>query len=81
MSICSLLVRYVYRQAATLFLFTNLFLRFSVVGEASQRMLDAKMNAINDRLNRLAEKYEQIKQLEEQMKESNQILDLLLERR
>ena len=44
-------------------------------------MLDAKMNAINQRMNRVAEKYEKIKQLEDQMRESNQILDLLLERR
>ena len=53
---------------------------FSVV-ESSQGMLDAKMNAINQRMNRVAEKYEKIKQLEDQMRESNQILDLLLERR
>ena len=44
-------------------------------------MVKSKMDAINLRLNKLAEKYEKIKQLEDQMKESNQILDLLLERR
>ena len=49
--------------------------------EATQRTLDAKMDAINERLNKLGEKYEKIKQLEEQMKESNEILELLLERR
>lgn len=51
------------------------------VGDASQTMLQAKMNGINERLTRLGEKYEKIKQLEAQMKESNQILDLLFERR
>ena len=44
-------------------------------------MIKSKMDAVNLRLKKLGEKYEKIKQLEEQMKESNQILDLLLERR
>ena len=44
-------------------------------------MLDAKMNAFNERLNRLGEKYEKIKQLEDQMKQSNQVLDLLVKKR
>lgn len=51
------------------------------VGDLTQSMVKSKMDAINLRLNKLAEKYEKIKQLEDQMKESNQILDLLLERR
>jgi len=51
------------------------------VGDSSRSMVDAKVKEINERLDRLAKKYERIKQLEDQMKQSNQILDLLLERR
>ena len=59
----------------------NIQLRFCSVGESAQGMLDAKMNAFNERLNRLGEKYEKIKQLEDQMKQSNQVLDLLVKKR
>ena len=52
-----------------------------IVGDLTQSMIKSKMDAVNLRLKKLGEKYEKIKQLEEQMKESNQILDLLLERR